>query len=109
MGRSEELDLEELKFICHQMMLGRTDAQIIGDLAEEWGGRDKRTIRSIRRTFEATQEVILAHMDKMKSLNDGPPQTNTDMFIDDYNNTAKGLRPVKDKSGNLKYEPWLET
>ena len=47
MGCSESLDIEEIKFICRQIMAGRTDTQIKSALEEDWGKRDIRTIRLI--------------------------------------------------------------
>ena len=109
MGRREDLDLEELKFICQQIMLGRTDAQIIGELADDWGGRDKRTIRNIRRTFEAAQEVLLEKLSEIRDLSDTPSREEIDKACEIVEKMSQSLRPIKDhKTGKIMYEAWPE-
>ena len=109
MGRAESLDSEEIKFICDQIMAGRTDTQIKGALAEDWGKRDIRTVRQIRRVFEACQEVLTERLAKTGNTAGGQLGEDISRTIDIVNHMAQGLRPVTDaRTGQIVYETWLE-
>lgn len=110
MGRNESLDIEEIKFICEQVIKGRTDRQIKSDLEEDWGPRDIRTIRLVRRIFQAGQEVIVDDLSRTGKLTQGQLGEDINRVIDIVNHMSKGLRPVYyDKgTGKVEYETWLE-
>ena len=110
MGRAESLDVEEIKFICSQIMAGRLDRQIQGDLEENWGKRDIRTIRLIRRVFEAGQEVLMEHLTRTGRISEGQIAEDIRRTIDIVNHMVKGLRPVyyNERTGQIEYEAWLE-
>ena len=109
MGRSEPLDSEEIKFICTQIMVGRTDTQIKSALEENWGKRDIRTIRLIRRVFEAAQEVILERLVKTGKIAEGQLSEDVSRAIEVVNHMVRGQRPYfNDKTGKIEYEAWLE-
>lgn len=109
MGRSESLDIEEIKFICNQIIAGRTDTQIKSALEDGWGKRDIRTLRSIRRIFEAGQEVLIEHLGRTGEIAKGQLGEDISRTIDIVNHMCKGLRPVYDeRTGEIKYETWLE-
>ena len=106
MGRRESLDIEEIKFICKQIMAGRTDTQIKSTLEEDWGKRDIRTLRLIRRVFEAGREVLIERLGEIAKGQLGKDISRT---IDIVNKMTKGSRPVYDeRTGEIKYEAWLE-
>jgi len=106
MGRKESLDVEEIKFICKQIMAGRTDTQIKSTLEEDWGKRDIRTLRLIRRVFEAGREVLIERLGEIAKGQLGKDISRT---IDIVNKMTKGSRPVYDeRTGEIKYEAWLE-
>jgi hypothetical protein len=109
MGQKESLDIEEIKFICRQIIAGRTDSQIKGALLEDWGKRDVRTIRQIRRIFQASQEVLMENFSKTEKMAKGQLSDDISRAIDIVNHMARGLRPVYDeKTGKITYETWLE-
>jgi len=109
MGKRERLDSEEIKFICKQILKGRTDKQIKDDLAADWGNRDKRTISYVRRVFEAGQEVLTERLDKIKDMTDGPSKEDMERTIKIVEKMSQGLRPVYNKkTGKTTYETWLE-
>lgn len=109
MGQAESLDIEEIKFICSQIMVGRTDRQIKSALEEDWGKRDIRTIRAIRRTFEAGQEVLIEHLVKRAEMAEGRLGEDIRRTIEIVNHMSRGLRPAYDeRTGEIKYEAWLE-
>lgn len=109
MGRSESLDIEEIKFICIQIMAGRIDTQIKSALEEDWGKRDIRTIRLIRRVFEASKEVLMDDLSRTAKMARGQLGEDISRVIDIVNHMSKGLRPVYDeRTGKIMYETWLE-
>lgn len=109
MGRKEPLDIEEIKFICRQVINGRTDSQIKSALEDDWGQRDIRTIRLIRRIFQAGQEVIMDNLSRTGKMATGQLGEDINRVIDIVNHMSKGLRPVYDeKTGKITYEAWLE-
>ncbi len=109
MGRSESLDIEEIKFICRQILTGRTDTQIKSALEEDWGKRDIRTIRLIRRVFQAGQEVLMEDLSRTEKMTKGQLDEDIGRAIDIVNHMSKGLRPVYDeRTGKITYETWLE-
>ncbi len=97
MGRSESLDIEEIKFICKQIITGRTDTQIKSALEEDWGKRDIRTIRLIRRVFQASQEVLMDNLSRTEKMSNGQLGEDISRTIDIVNHMIKGLRPVYDE------------
>jgi len=109
MGRNESLDTEEIKFICNQIMEGRIDTQIKSALEEDWGKRDVRTIRLVRRVFVAGQEVIIEHLTKTGDVAKGLLAEDISRTIDIVNHMSKGSRPVyNERTGDVEYETWLE-
>lgn len=109
MGRAEPPDIEEIKFICSQVMAGRTDTQIKSDLDEDWGKRDIRTIRLIRRVFEAGREVLDERLARTGETAKGQLAEDISRTIDIVNHMTKGLRPVYDhRTGEITYEAWSE-
>ena len=109
MGSKEPLDIEEIKFICRQVIKGRTDRQIKTALEDDWGQRDIRTIRLVRRIFQAGQEVIVEDLGKEGKLAQGQLGEDINRVIDIVNHMSKGLRPVYDeRTGKIEYEAWLE-
>ena len=109
MRSAERLDHEEIKYICEQILKGRSDKQIKDDLAGNWGNRDKRTIAYVRRVFEAAQEVLTDRLDKIKDMPDGPSKKDMERTIEIVEKMSKGLRPVYNaKTGKTSYETWLE-
>ena len=110
MGRAESLDIEEIKYICSQILAGRLDRQIKDDLEENWGKRDTRTIRLIRRVFEAGQEAFMEHLTRTGRIAEGQIAEDIRRTIDIVKHMAKGLRPVyyNERTGQVKYETWLE-
>ena len=109
MGSSESLDTEEIKFICIQMIKGRTDTQIKSALEEDWGKRDIRTIRLIRRVFEASQEVLMDNLSRTEKMAKGQLGEDISRSVEIVNHMSKGLRPVYDeRTGKITYEAWLE-
>ncbi len=109
MGLKESLDVEEIKFICRQIITGRTDAQIKSSLEEDWGKRDIRTIRQVRRVFEAGREVIMEHLDRTGEIAKDQLGEDFSRAIDVVNHMVRGLRPVyNEKTGKITYETWLE-
>ncbi len=110
MGRNESPDVGEIKFICEQIILGRTDGQIKSELEEDWGGRDIRTIRDIRRIFQAGKEVIMEDIGKAGRLVQGQLGEDINRVIDIVDHMSKGLRPVyyDKETGKVEYEAWLE-
>jgi hypothetical protein len=101
---------EEIKFICRQIIAGRLDKQIKEDLEENWGKRDIRTIRLIRRVFEAGHEVVIDHLRTTGRMAEGQLSEDIRRTIDIVDHMVQGLRPVYQdkKSGEIKYETWLE-
>ncbi len=109
MGRSESLDIEEIKFICRQIVAGRTDTQTKNALEEDWGKRDIRTIRLIRRVFQASQEVVMEDLTRTGKMANGQLGEDISRAIDIVNHMSKGLRPVYDeRTDKITYEAWLE-
>lgn len=109
MGRAESLDSEEIRFICSQIMAGRTDTQIKSAIEEDWGKRDVRTIRLIRRIFEAGQEVLIERLTRTGAIAEGQLGEDISRTIDIVNHMSKGLRPVYNKrTGEITYETWLD-
>ncbi len=111
MGQKESLDIEEIKFICRQVIAGRNDTQIKSALEEDWGQRDIRTIRLIRRIFEAGQQVVVEHLIETGRIADiGQLGVEIGRTVDVVKHMSKGLRPVSydEKTGEVKYETWLE-
>ena len=109
MGRNESPDVEEIKIICKQIIKGRTDRQIKSALEEDWGLRDLRTIRQIRRIFEAGQEVLMDNLSRTGKLTQGQLGEDINRVIDIVNHMSKGLRPIYDeRTGKITYETWLE-
>lgn len=108
MGSVAEPDFEETKFICTQILRGRSDRQIQGDL-EDWGGRHKRTISRIRMIFEAAQEVLAERLSQMRDLPGTPSKEEVERTREIVEKMSQGLRPIKDpKTGEIRYESWLE-
>ncbi len=109
MGSVEGPGFDETKYICEQILKGRSDRQIQGDLAEFWGGRHKRTISRIRMVFEVAQEVLAERLSQMRDLPDTPSKEEIERTREIVEKMSQGLRPIKDpKTGKLKYESWLE-
>lgn len=109
MGRADSPDTEEIKFICGEIMAGRTDTQIKSALEEDWGKRDIRTIRSIRRVFEAGQEVLNERLAKSGEISKGSLGEDISRTIDIVKHMSQGLRPVYNgRTGKITYEAWLE-
>lgn len=109
MGRSESLDIKEIKYICEQIMRGRTDSQIKSDLAEDWGKRDIRTIRQVRRVFTTAQEVLMDTLNKSSKMAGGQMGEDILRTVDIVKHMTQGLRPVhNEKTGKITYEAWLE-
>ena len=109
MGRSESLDSEEIKFICGQVLRGRTDRQIQSDLAEYWGQGDLRTIRYVRRVFEAGKEVLMESLARTGYSVEGGLADKVKEAVDIVEHLGRGLRPVLNKkTGKMEYETWLE-
>ncbi len=109
MGRNESPDIEEIKFICEQIIKGRTDNQIKSALEDDWGRRDIRTIRLVSRIFQVGKEVIMDELSRTGKLAQGQQGEDINRVIDIVNHMSKGLRPVYDeKTGKIEYETWLE-
>ena len=90
-------------------MAGRTDTQIKSALEDDWGKRDIRTLRLIRRVFEAGQELFIEHLGRTGEITKGQLGEDISRTIDIVSNMSKGLRPVYDeRTGKIKYEAWLE-
>ena len=109
MGSRESPDIEEIKFICKQILKGRTDGQIKGDLEEDQGGRDIRTIRNIRRIFLAGHEVTMESLSRAGIIAHGQPVMNFSQFVEMVSQMNKGMRPIYDeKTGKITYMGGLE-
>ena len=109
MGRKEPLDIEEIKFICNQIIAGRTDTQIKSALEEDWGKRDIRTIRLVRRVFEAGREVLIDHLTQIEGVTKGQPAEDIKRTIEIVDKMTKGSRPMYDeRTGKITYGTWLE-
>jgi hypothetical protein len=109
MGRKEALDSAEIKFICNQIIAGRNDTQIKSALEEDWGKRDIRTIRLIRRVFEAGQEALIEHLTETQGITTGQLANDIKRTIEIVDKMTKGSRPLYDeRTGKIEYEAWLE-
>jgi len=104
MGRRESPDIEEIKFICDCILKGRTDGQIKGDLEEDQGGRDVRTIRKIRRIFLAGHEVTMGYLKRAGIITKDQPNIDFNQFVEMVSKMDQGLHPYYDeKTGKIIY------
>lgn len=102
-------DSAEIKFICSQIIAGRTDTQIKSALEEDWGERDIRTIRLVRRVFEAGREVLIGYLAQIEGVTKGRLAEDLKRTIEIMDKMTKGSRPVYDeRTGKITYEAWLE-
>jgi hypothetical protein len=124
MGRRQDFSTEEIGFLVQSFIKGLSNTDIREEIQDKTGfpPRSVRSISKIKKIYDAVkkayeQKLYEANKEKLEGYlhemaekaMEGEAGLKIRQAIDIVEHMARGLRPVYDrKTGEIKYETWLE-